>query len=81
MVSCDFVDTVVVVGTKKGSVHMFDITTKPKSGFMWTELPKSKYTWYVGEDPTVQIHNENVYIGDTTGLITIVSMDSGEILF
>ena len=79
--SCDFVDTIVIIATKKGSVHMFDITTKGTSGYLWSELPKSKHTWYVGENPVVQIYKENVYIADKTGLITIASIDSGETLF
>ena len=81
IISCDFVDTTVVVATKKGSVHLFNTTTKGKSGYLWNDLPKSKFTWYVGADPVVQIHDENVYIADSSGLITIVSGDSGETLF
>ena len=71
----------LVVATKKGSVHYFNINSKVTKGYLWNELPKAQYVWYVGRDPSVQIMNENIYIADSTGLITIVSTDSGELLF
>lgn len=81
IVSMDMHGNGLVVATKKGSIHYFNINSKVTKGYLWNELPKAQYVWYVGNDPSVQIMNENIYIADGTGLITIVSTDSGELLF
>lgn len=81
VVSMDMFGSALVLATSKGSVHYFDTNSKIKRGYMWDELPKSRYVWHVGKHPTVSICNETIYIADSTGLITIVSMDSGELLF
>ena len=43
----------LVVATKKGSVHYFNINSKVTKGYLWNELPKAQYVWYVGRDPSV----------------------------
>ena len=53
VVSMDMFGSSLVLGTSKGSVHYFHLDSKKKRGYIWDELPKSKYVWHVGKDPMV----------------------------
>lgn len=79
--SIDFKDNTLVVGTLKGSVHYFNTDNKQKRGYLWTELPRSNNVWRVGKNPFVQIINERIMVGDASGLISIYSIESGDILY
>lgn len=80
-VDMDLYGNGLVLSTQKGSVHFFHLDSKSKRGFLWDELPKAKYTWRMGDSPMVQMNKENIFIADSSGVITIVSIDSGETLF
>lgn len=81
VVSMDLHKESLVLATKKGSIHAFNLSDQEKRGILWNEYPKSRYVWYVGEYPMVQIQDEKVYIADDSGVITIGSLESGEVLF